>query len=177
MSRIPVKEMKREQQKAVFANINNQGTEYRSRDKYTKSENTKHTPPGENKKNDLRYAKNFLKNNSIPEREKAYYMGEGKTDRKPHGIEKPIWKQAYDEKGMTVKRKDGSTYHSINPEGHKKRKPSQSDVRDFFVEKSGTSNGIVKYSDLEKRFGKKNAYELHERGIIYEPIHGKAKMT
>ncbi|MEF8880031.1 MAG: hypothetical protein V5A64_06550 [Candidatus Thermoplasmatota archaeon] len=45
-----VKDMERKQQKAVFANIHNSGTEYRSRDKYE----SKHTPAGKNKDNDLR---------------------------------------------------------------------------------------------------------------------------
>ncbi|MEF8880032.1 MAG: hypothetical protein V5A64_06555, partial [Candidatus Thermoplasmatota archaeon] len=52
-----VKDMERKQQKAVFANIHNSGTEYRSRDKYE----SKHTPAGKNKDNDLRYEKNKSK--------------------------------------------------------------------------------------------------------------------
>lgn len=56
-------------------------------------------------------------------------------------------------------------------------KPTQLDLRNFFVRKSGSSEGTVSYDSLVKKFGKKEVNDFYERGLIYEPNIGNVKMV
>ena len=57
-------------------------------------------------------------------------------------------------------------------------KIERDEVRDFFVLNSDTKtdDGLVSYQELEKAFGEDATYGFHERGIIFEPVLGKAKL-
>lgn len=57
-----------------------------------------------------------------------------------------------------------------------KSQPDYDDVRDVFVMVGGREDALISYSKLEEKFGKDGANALHERGLIYEPTLGKAKL-
>lgn len=58
----------------------------------------------------------------------------------------------------------------------KDKNVSREELRNFIVKTTGRDDRLISYKKLEKKFGKKQAYGFHQRGLIYEPIHGKAKL-
>lgn len=58
----------------------------------------------------------------------------------------------------------------------KQIKLTYQEVRDFIVKSEGSSNKLIPWDKLVKEFGEEQTEDLLERGIIYEPVLGWAKL-